>query len=89
MSREKQTLGVESITGLPCWQGAKQCWCEIECEDCIESNLLAAGYRKQSEVIKEFVIRFERYIGNCTFTMGQTNDIQYALKKAREEMIGE
>ena len=37
------------------------------------------------QVIKEFVKRFEYYIGNCTFTMGQTNDIQYALKKATEE----
>lgn len=44
---------------------------------------------KQNEVIKEFIKRFEKYIGNCTFTMGQTNDIQYALKKAAEEMKGE
>lgn len=41
------------------------------------------------KIIKQFVRRFEKYIGNCTFTMGQTNDIQYALKKATEEMVGE
>lgn len=41
------------------------------------------------KIIKQFVRRFESYIGNCTFTMGQTNDIQYALKKATEEMVGE
>ena len=46
-------------------------------------------YIERGEVIKEFVKRFEKYIGNCTFTLGQTNDIQYALKKATEEMIGE
>lgn len=49
-------------------------------------KLTCMGYRKQSEVIKEFVKRFEGYIGNCTFSMGQANDIQYALKKATEEM---
>ena len=53
MSREKQIFGVESITELPCWQGAKQCWCEVSCNDCIESHLLAAGYRKQSDVARE------------------------------------
>lgn len=41
------------------------------------------------KIIKQFVRRFESYIGNCTFTMGQTNDIQYALKKATEDIIGE
>lgn len=53
MSIEKQTFGVESITELPCWQGAKQCLCEIECEDCIESHLLAAGWRKQEWISVE------------------------------------
>ena len=53
MSREKQIFEVESITNLPCWQGPNQCWCEISCNDCIESHLLAAGYRKQSEVARE------------------------------------
>lgn len=39
-----------SITDLPCLKiGQKQCLCEISCEDCIESHVLAEGYRKQSE----------------------------------------
>ena len=33
-------------------------------------NVYNAGYRKQSEVVKDFVKRFEKYIGNCTFTLG-------------------
>lgn len=41
-----------------------------------------------SNVIKKFVKCFEMYIGDCTFTMGQTNDIQYALKKAAEDVKG-
>ena len=41
----------------------------------------------RSEAVKEFVRRFEMYIGNCTFTLGQTNDIQYALKKATEDTL--
>ncbi len=57
-------------------------------DDYIADMLYNAGYRKQSEVIDEFVKLFEKYIGNCTFTMGQTYDIQYALKKATEEMKG-
>lgn len=39
-----------SIADLPCLQiGQKQCLCEIPCEDCIESHVLAEGYRKQIE----------------------------------------
>lgn len=39
-----------SIADLPCLQiGQKQCLCEISCEDCIESHVLAEGYRKQRE----------------------------------------
>jgi hypothetical protein len=50
MSKEKQIEAKVSITDLPCLQiGQKQCWCEVSCEDCIESHVLAAGYRKQSE----------------------------------------
>ena len=45
-------------------------------------------YRKQSEVVKAFAKRFEKYIGNCTFTLGQVNDIQYALRMATEDMKG-
>ena len=47
-----------------------------------------ADVAPKSEVIKEFVKRFEFHLGNSTFTLGQTNDIQYALKKATEEMKG-
>ena len=43
----------------------------------------------KSETIHMFVKRFESYIGNCTFTMGQYNDIQYAIKKATEDIIGD
>ena len=47
--KEKQIEEKVSITDLPCLQiGQKQCWCEVSCEDCIESHVLAAGYRKQS-----------------------------------------
>lgn len=50
---------------------------------------MEAGYREQTEVIDEFVKRFESYIGNCTFTLGQVNDIVYALKKAKEDILEE
>lgn len=54
----------------------------------IAKALYNTGYRKQSEVVKEFVKRFEYHLKDATFTLGQTNDIQYALKKATEEMKG-
>ena len=68
--------------------------CKMGCND--DSDAQASFYgdcplpdvAPKSEVIKEFVKRFEGYIGNCTFSMGQANDIQYALKKATEEMEG-
>ena len=61
--------------------------CDRDCRFYHNAEMLYnAGYRKQSDVVKEFVKRFEKYIGNCTFTLGQTNDIQYALKKAAEDM---
>ena len=59
------------------------------CENTVAVALYNAGYRKQSEVVKEFVMRFEKYIGNCTFSMGQFHDIKYALKKAAEDMLGD
>lgn len=58
------------------------------CCGCSVAHKPEVGDAPKSEVIKEFVKRFEGYIGNCTFSMGQTNDIQYALKKATEEMEG-
>ena len=64
---------------------------ELSCEEQFYTKYLESkGCRKvgQDEIIKEFVKRFEYYIGNCTFTVGQVNDIQYALKKATEEMEG-
>ena len=61
----------------------------VNCENHYKAEALYnAGYRKQSEVVKEFAKLFEKYIGNCTFTLGQVYDIQYALKKATEEMKG-
>lgn len=88
MSREKTEIMnaiVNDCGKAPCTECM---WCDHSVSAHAEA-LYNAGYRKQSEVIKEFVKRFERYIGNCTFTMGQTYDIQYALKKATEEMDGE
>ena len=50
-----------SIADLPCLKiGQKQCLCEISCEDCIESHVLAEGYRKQSEWIS-----VEERLPNC------------------------
>lgn len=57
--------------------------------DGVARELFDEGYCKQSEVVKEFLKRFEMYIGNCTFTLGQYNDIQYALKKATKDMEGD
>lgn len=52
------------------------------------TDLYNKGYRKHGDVINEFANRFEYHLRNATFTPGQTNDIQYALKKATEEMKG-
>ena len=87
MSKEKQIekiaqdiCGWCNVSGVCILDGKK---CDLKCTHRdIAETIYTAGYRKQSEVIKEFVKRFEKHIGNCTFTMGQTNDIQYALKKA-------
>ena len=51
--------------------------------------ILDAGFRKQDVVIDEFKRRFEFYLQDIEFSLGQTNGIQYALKKATEEMKGE
>lgn len=68
---------VNGICDLDCWAGRHP-----------SEAIYQAGYRDQREVIKEFVKRVEKYLANCTFTMGQTSDIKYALKKATEEMVG-
>ena len=60
----------------------------MQCVERAIRNAPTADVVPKSEVVKEFTRRFEMYIGNCTFTLGQTNDIQYALKKATEDMIG-
>lgn len=86
MSREKQIEDIANVIYDD--PNAYDTYWRSNCEQLAET-IYDAGYRKQSDVIKEFVKRFEKYIGNCTFTFGQTNDIQYALKKATEEMIGE
>ena len=62
---------------------------QISYYDFHAQSIIEQGYRKQSEVIKDFINQFEKYIGNCTFTLGQFNDIQYALKKATEDVTGE
>ena len=77
MSKEKQIEEMTSIifrSGLSFKYQAEQ--------------LYEAGYRKQSEILKEFVRRFESYMGNSTVTLGQFNDIQYALRMATKEMKG-
>lgn len=43
----------------------------------------------EDRTIKEFIKRFESHLANATFTMGQYHNIEYALKKATEEMVGE
>lgn len=43
----------------------------------------------KSEAIKEFIKRFEKNIKNVQFTLGQTWEIQSALKQTKEEMVGE
>lgn len=45
------------------------------------------GYRKQSATVEEFIMRFNHNIRDLQVTLGQTNDIMYALKKSKEEMI--
>ena len=47
------------------------------------------GYCKKEEAIKEFVDRFEHYIRDVGFTLGQTFEIQQALQRATKDMIGE
>jgi hypothetical protein len=96
MRKEKQIEEMAKIIGIPCYKrieaygdGSIECPSPLPCNECTAELLYTAGYRKQDEVIKDFVKRFEKYIGNCTFTMGQTNDILYALKMATEETIGE
>ena len=81
MSKEKQIEEIQNIIYL-------STDIQRDFSKLIASKIYNSGYRKQSEVIKKFVRRFESYIGNCTFTLGQTNDILYALKMATEEMEG-
>lgn len=45
------------------------------------------GYHKQSETINEYIRRFEHHLRDVGFTIGQTYEIQTALKRAKEEMI--
>lgn len=39
--------------------------------------------------VKAFVKKFEKNIKNVQFTLGQTWEIQSALKQTEEEMVGE
>ena len=78
-------------------EGRQVCHC---CENMSDSVILTRDeyeylcaceldYKEaKQDTVKEFVKWFEYYIGNCTFTLGQVNDIQYALKKATEEVEG-
>jgi uncharacterized OsmC-like protein len=45
--------------------------------------------RVKSEVVKEFVKKFEREIKDVKFTLGQTFEIQSALRDVLKEMVGE
>ena len=68
---------VDGICDLDCWAGRHPA-----------EDLYNAGFRDQREVIKECVERIEKHLANCTFSSGQKSDINYALKKTVEEMIG-
>ena len=43
----------------------------------------------KTEAVKEFVMRFEKKIKEVKFTLGQTWEIQSALKEVKKEMVGE
>ena len=61
-------------------------------DDCLTtSRQLAIDRLKtaKSEAIKEYIKRFEKNIKNVQFTLGQTREIQSALKQTKEEMVGE
>ena len=42
-----------------------------------------------SEPVQEFIKRFEKKIKDVKFTIGQTWEIQSALKEVEKEMVGE
>ncbi len=43
----------------------------------------------KAKAVKEFVMRFEKKIRDVKFTLGQTWEIQSALKEVEKEMVGE
>lgn len=85
MSNEKQIEEIDELTTVLYEANHKKSVLDYRW---LATEAYNAGYRKQSEVIKEFVKRFEMLIGDCAFTLGQAHNIQYALKKATEEMEG-
>lgn len=52
-------------------------------------NLKAKLNTAKAEAVKEFVMRFEKKIRDVKFTLGQTWEIQSALKEVEKEMVGE
>lgn len=53
----------------------------------IEKDNLIRNYRQcMTEAIKEFAEKFEKKIKDVEFTIGQTWEIQYALKQTLKEM---
>ncbi len=52
-------------------------------------NLKAKLNTAKTEAVKEFVMRFEKKIRDVKFTLGQTWEIQSALKEVEKEMVGD
>ena len=55
----------------------------------IEDKHCVYEKRVVTEAIKEFEKKFEKKIKDVQFTLGQTWEIQNALKDTREEMVGD
>ena len=89
MSRDKQ---IEEMAKILCGMknGCDGCmFNKLTCSERKDAEAIYnAGYRKQSEVIRGFVKRFEYHLQNATFSLGQKHDMQYALEEATKEMEG-
>lgn len=91
IARHIEELGYSSVIEIK-EPGVTELW-EILDATCVAKEMTDAildlGFRKQDAVINEFISRLEFHLKDIKFTLGQTNDIQYALKKAKEEMLRE
>ena len=84
-----EELGYSSIIEIT-EPGINELW-EILDTTCVAKEMTDAildlGFRKQDAVINEFINRLGYYLKDIRFTPGQINDILYALKKVKEEML--